>query len=119
MLLALFVILTITFAAISTFEYIQSNTLRTSGSEICQDITQFSNAWTSFSVNATNTLNQQIQNDRSIISILNSNKPTGYANMTSTLTTQINQDKNMIQLISPPVETVAIYVNPCRMFNQP
>jgi hypothetical protein len=121
MLLAVFVILTITLAAFSTFEYLQSNTLRTSGSEACQTVSQLSNFWISFSNNATNILNQQIQNDNSLISVLNSTKPAGYVNMTNTLNTQIQQDTSMIQTMSTEFVSVppANYVSPCATFNQP
>ena len=95
----------------------KATTLNEAGVTVCQAVNAIRRAIIHTIVNVTSTLRAQIQNDRSLIAILDSTKPSGYLNMTAMLYSQIAQDQSMIDLIQGPQQvTSPPPPDPCSAF---
>jgi len=74
----------------------QIASLKQTGRAVCQEVQNLSQGqpdYRGFLVNMSGTLLRQIQSDRSIISTLNSTKPSGYSSIMTSLNDQIIYDQ--------------------------
>ena len=97
----------------------QISSLKSDGKNLCTTVESVVNSLSAVDSNTTQTMQQQIQEDNSIIAALNSTKPSGYAGIISALQAQETQDSSIITLIinnllSGPVEQEP---TPCQPFN--
>jgi hypothetical protein len=70
--------------------------------------------------NTTTTMSRQIQEDNSMITALNSTRPSGYANMTATLQGEVTQDTYIIDSINSLItvqSSLGLAGGPCASFN--
>ena len=70
----------------------QISSLKSDGRTLCTTFTSVANSVYEVYSNTTQTMQQQIQEDNSIITTLNSTKPSGYAGMIATLQAEETQD---------------------------
>jgi uncharacterized membrane protein len=91
------VILTIAILAgsvvyVYTAESAQISSLKADGRDLCARVNTVVDSVVNVYQNTTQTMQQQVQQDNSMIAILNSTRPSGYAGMITTLQNQITQD---------------------------
>jgi len=119
-------ILTITILAGSLAYYYseasaQISSLKSDGRNLCTTVDNGFKSEVEVLTNTTKTMQQQIQEDDSVIAALNSTRPLGYANMTSTLQGEITQDTSMIDsinsLLYAPSMGPSVTAGPCAPFN--
>jgi hypothetical protein len=96
----------------------QISSLKTDGKNLCAAVESVVNSISGVYSDTTQTMQQQIQEDNSIIAALNSTKPSGYAGIISALQAQETQDFSIIasmnNLLSGPTE---LEPSPCESFN--
>lgn len=97
----------------------QISSLKSAGKNLCTTVESVVSSLSAVYSNVTQTMQQQIQQDNSIIAALNSTKPSGYAGIISALQAQEIQDSSIItfinnNLLSGPVEQEP---TPCEPFN--
>jgi hypothetical protein len=92
------------------------STLKESGHSFCLTVEAAVSTWSAATSNITQTLQQQVQNDNSLIGTLNSTKPAGYEGITAMLNTQIKQDLGIISLIGSFTTTQQQLSSPTPMF---
>ena len=94
--------------------------LRGQGLEVCQNLTTEATLLSPILSSTVSTLQGQMQNDTSIITALNSTRPSGYEGMTSTLINQINQDQTVVNSIINFEELgISSGASPCEAFITP
>ena len=99
----------------------KATSLNEAGTTLCRAINATRPTYAKTIFNVTSTLQEQIQNDKSIIAMLNSTRPFGYSNMAAELNSQIAQNQYIIDAIRGPQETGTIFgiasaTNPCTAF---
>jgi Mn2+/Fe2+ NRAMP family transporter len=94
----------------------QVSTLKESGHSFCLTVYAAVSTISTANSNITQTLQQEIQNDNSLIGTLNSTKPADYEGMTATLNTQIKQDVGVISLIGSFTTTQQQLASPAPTF---
>ena len=95
----------------------QISSLKADGTNLCSTVASVVSSISSVFDNTTETMQQQIQQDNSMIAALNSTRPSGYAGMITTLQDQINQDFaviNSMQVLTTSVTPLG--GNPCASF---
>ncbi len=113
------VILTIAILAgsvvyVYTTENAQISSLKADDSNLCAAVTTVVNSVYSVYMNTTQTMQQQIQQDNSMIAALNSTRPSGYAGMITTLQNQISQDLSIVSAMNDFTSVSSqLTANPC------
>jgi Na+-translocating ferredoxin:NAD+ oxidoreductase RnfG subunit len=100
----------------------QISSLKTNLSAVCHDALTEQNGELLVFTNASQTLQQQIKDDNSIIAALNSTRPSGYAGTIATLQSEASQDTSIVNLINSALlnqttSTPANYVSPCEPYS--
>jgi hypothetical protein len=116
---AILIIIVLAFSLVYTYasETSEISSLKESGRYICDSLGTDVNQTGNTINNMTVILQQQIQNDSSLIASLNASQPSGYASLISTLNQETNQDKSMLTLVGN-LELVGTSLgpNPCDAF---
>jgi len=116
------VILTIAILAgsvvyVYTTENAQISSLKADGRNLCSTVSTVVNSVYNVYHNTTETMQQQIQQDNSLIAALNSTRPSGYAGMISSLQDQIRQDLAIVTSMNDMTSVASLSgAGPCAPF---
>ncbi len=75
---------------------------------MCKQYEQAAVNFTHFAGNLTTTLQSQIQNDRSLVAILNSTKPAGYEGAIASIDAQISQDNSIMAWVASQFQATSL-----------
>jgi predicted PurR-regulated permease PerM len=96
------------------------SSLKESGQTLCQSLSTELPPLLTLMSNTTIALQDQIQNDNSMVAALNSTMPSGYASMIDTLNSQMTENQYIInQTISINGPAITSGGGPCAPFYQP
>ena len=95
----------------------QVSSLKADGRNLCSLVSSEVSSMSSASNNITETMQQQVQQDNSIIAALNSTRPTGYASMITSLQDQQRQDLAIVSSMNDlTAEISPLGSSPCAPF---
>jgi predicted PurR-regulated permease PerM len=98
--IAAVIILAISFMVVIATTNDEIANLKNTQKELCDDDQQLASNLAAVASNLSRTFVRQIQSDKTIISALNSTKPSGYESQIGLINAQIRQDNSTMRLIS-------------------